>query len=114
MRVWDQVRMKTTDRMGARVQQGDGISGGALATIQKRPMLVLGLSTALLGAALAAWVADRSSRRRTMWHRLVRGRRRSKAALDLPPAVLKLLANPIVQSYLRSMVARQISRRMGR
>jgi len=76
------------------------------ALIQHRPRLILGLLTTLLGVVLATWQARR--------YRLRHGRRKFKAALDLPPLVGKLLANPIVQDYLRRTVTRGLSRKLGR
>ena len=88
-------------------------SGGAIA-IQERPALVFGLLTVLLGAVLATWQARLIPRRRRLWHRLRHGRRQVKAALDLPPLAIKLLANPLVQGYLRRAVLRAVSRKLGR
>ena len=88
-------------------------SGGAIA-MQERPALALGLLSVVLGAALAAWQTGSFSRRRTLRHRLRHGRRQVKAALDLPPLVIKLLANSLVQGYLRRTVRRAVSRKLGR
>jgi hypothetical protein len=82
--------------------------------IQARPALALGLLSVLLGAALAAWTIKAFSRRQTLRHRLRHGRRQVKAALDLPPLVIKLLTNPLVEGYLRRTVLRAVSRKLGR
>jgi hypothetical protein len=87
--------------------------GGAIA-MQKRPALAFGLLSVLLGAVLAAWQTRSFPRRQTLRHRLRRGRRQVKAALDLPPLAIKLLANPLVQDYLRRTVLRAVSRKLGR
>jgi type IV secretory pathway TrbD component len=88
-------------------------TGGAIA-MQERPSLAFGLLTVLLGAALAVWQTRSSPRRQAMRHRLRHGCRQFKAALDLPPLVIKLLANPLVQAYLRRTVLRAVSRKLGR
>jgi hypothetical protein len=90
------------------------LSSDVSAVIQARPTLALGLLSVLLGAALAAWKIKSFSRRQTLRHRLRHGRRQVKAALDLPPLVIKLLANPLVQVYLRRTVLRAVSRKRGR
>jgi hypothetical protein len=74
----------------------------------------LALLSALLGAALVAWKITSFSRRQTLRHRLRHGRRQVKAALALPPLVIKLLANPLVEGYLRRTVLRAVSRKLGR
>jgi hypothetical protein len=79
-----------------------------------RTALALGLLTMLLGTVLTSWLAILFRRRRTMRHRLFRGRKRFVAALALLPLALKLLSNPIVRDYLRGTVTRQISRKLGR
>ena len=93
----------------ARMLGGDG----AIA-MQERPALALGLLSVVLGAALAAWQTGSFSRRQTLRHRRRHGRRQVKAALDLPPLVIKLLANPLIQGYLRRTVLRAVSRKLGR
>ena len=82
--------------------------------ILERPVLVFGLLTVLLGAALATCRARLIPRRRRLWHRLRHGRRQVKAALDLPPLTIKLLANPLIRDYLRRAVLRAVSRKLGR
>jgi hypothetical protein len=82
--------------------------------LRARPALALGLLSGLLGAALVAWKARSFSRRQTLRHRLRHGRRQVKAALDLPPLLIKLLANPLIQGYLRRTVLRAVSRKLGR
>jgi hypothetical protein len=92
-----------------------GTLGSDVSTaIQERPRLMLGLLTALVGAVGITWLANRVPRRRTLRLRLRHGRRQFKAALDLPPLASKLLANPLVQDYLRRTVLRAVSRRLGR
>jgi hypothetical protein len=87
---------------------------GAIA-MQERPALAFGLLSVLLGAVLAAWQAAKSfPRRQTLRQRFRHGRRQVKAALDLPPLAIKLLANPLVQGYLRRTVRRAVSRKLGR
>jgi hypothetical protein len=90
------------------------LSSDMSTVIQVRPALALGLLSVSLGAALAVWRARLSSRRQTLRHRLRHGRRQVQAALDLPPLAIKLLANPLVQSYLRRTVLRAVSRKLGR
>jgi hypothetical protein len=82
--------------------------------IQARPALALGLLSVVLGAAHAAWKIKSFSRRRTLRHRLRHGRRQVKAALDLPSLVIKLLANPLVEGYLRRTFLRAVARKLGR
>jgi type IV secretory pathway TrbD component len=95
--------------------QRAGTLCGDLATImQERPALAFGLLTVLLGAALGTWQARLFPRRQTIKHQLRHGRRQFKAALDLAPLVIKLLANPIVQDYLHRRVLREVSRHLGR
>jgi hypothetical protein len=88
-------------------------SGGA-SVMQERPALAFGLLTVLLGAVLATRQARLIPRRQRLWHRLRHGRRQFKAALDLPPLIIQLLANPLVQDYLRRTVLREVSRKLGR
>ena len=90
------------------------LSNDVPTVIRERPALALGLLSVSLGAALAAWKTRSFSRRQTLRHRLRHGRRQVKAALDLPPLVIKLLANPLVQGYLRRTVLRAVSRKLGR
>jgi hypothetical protein len=87
---------------------------GRTIAMQERPSLAFGLLAVLLGAALAVWQTGSFSRRQTMRHRLRHGHRQVKAALDLPPLAIKLLANPLVQGYLRRTVLRAVSRKLGR
>jgi hypothetical protein len=84
------------------------------AVMQERPALALGLLSVLLGTALAVWKARSFSRDQTLRHRLRHGRRQLKAALDLPLLAITLLANPIVQEYLRRTVLRAVSRKLER
>ena len=88
-------------------------SGGAIA-MRERPALAFGLLTVLLEVALATRQARLFSRRQTLSHRLRHGRRQFKAALDLPPLAIKLLANPIIQDYLRRTIIRAMSQNLGR
>ena len=90
------------------------LGSGVAVTIHRRPALTFGLLSGLLGAALAGWQVSAFPRRRTLWHRLRHGRRQIKAALALPPLVIKLLANPLVEGYLRRTVLRAVSRKLGR
>lgn len=90
------------------------LGGGVATTMQERPALAFGLLSGLLGAALAGWQISAFPRRRTTRHRLRRGLGMCKAALDLPPLVIKLLANPLVQGYLRRTILRAVSRKLGR
>jgi len=90
------------------------LSSDVSTVIPARPALALGLLAVVLEAALAAWKTRSSSRRQTLRHRLRHGRRQVKAALDLPPLVIKLLANPLVEGYLRRTVLRAVSRKLGR
>ena len=90
------------------------LSSDVSTVIPARPALALGLLAVVLEAALAAWKTRSSSRRQTLRHRLRHGRRQVKAALDLPPLVIKLLANPLVEGYLRRTVLRAVSRMLGR
>jgi hypothetical protein len=90
------------------------LGSGVAITMQERPALVFGLLSVALGAALAAWKTGSFSRRQTLRHRLRHGRRQLKAALDLPPLATKLLANPLVQGYLRRTILRAVSRKLGR
>jgi len=90
------------------------LSSDVSTAVQTRPALALGLLSVLLGATLAAWKARAFSRRQTLRQRLRHGRRQVKAALDLPPLAIKLLANPLIQGYLRRMVLRAVSRKLGR
>jgi hypothetical protein len=88
-------------------------SGGS-SVMRQRPALAFGLLSVLLGAALAAWKTRSFSQRQTLRQRLRHGRRQVKAALDLPPLVDKLLANPLVEGYLRRTVLPAVSRKLGR
>ena len=90
------------------------LSSDVSTVTQARPALALGLLSVLLGAALAAWQTRSFSRRQTLRQRLRHGRRQVKAALDLPPLMIKLLANPLVEGYLRRTVLRAVSRKLGR
>jgi hypothetical protein len=82
--------------------------------MQARPALALGLLSVLFGAALAAWKIKPFSGRQPLRRRLRHVRRLVKAALDLPPLVIKLLANPLVEGYVRRTVLRAVSRKLGR
>jgi hypothetical protein len=90
------------------------LGSGVATTMQERPALAFGLLSGLLGAVLAGWQVSAFPRRRTMWHRLRHGPGQFKAALDLPPLVIKLLANPLVQGYLRRRILREVLRKLGR
>jgi hypothetical protein len=68
----------------------------------------------LLAAGLGVRKTRSFSRRQTLRHRLRHARRQVKAALDLPPLAIKLLANPLVEGYLRRTVLRAVSRKLGR
>jgi hypothetical protein len=100
--------------MAILAQRVGTLCNDASATIQERPRLMLGLLTALVGSVGITWLANRLPRRQTLRLRLRHGRRQFKAALDLPPLASKLLANPIVQDYLRRTVLRAVSRKLGR
>ena len=100
--------------MAILAQRSRRLSSDVSTVIQVRPALALGLLSVLLGAALAAWKIKSFSRRQTLRHRLRHGRRQVKAALDLPPLVIKLFANPLVEGYLRRTVLRAVSRKLGR
>jgi hypothetical protein len=92
-----------------------GTLGSGVATVMReRPVLTLGLLSVLLGGVLAAWQTRSFPRRQTLRHRLRYGRRQFKAALDLPLLVIKLLANPLVQGYLRRTILQAVSRKLGR
>ena len=92
-----------------------GMLGSDVSTvIRERPALGFGLLSVLVGVGLDIWQACSCPRRQTMRHRLRHGRRQFKATLDLPPLAIKLLANPIVQDYLRRTVLRTVSRKQGR
>jgi hypothetical protein len=90
------------------------LSGDVPAVIRARPALTFGVLSVLLAAGLAARKTRSFPRRQTLWHRLRHGRRQVKAALDLPPLAIKLLANPLVGGYLRRTVLRTVSRKLGR
>jgi hypothetical protein len=100
--------------MAILAQRVGTLGGDVSTTIQERPRLLLGLLTALVGGIGITWLATRVPRRRTLRLRLRHGRRQFKAALDLPPLASKLLANPIVQDYLRRTVLRAVSRKLAR
>jgi hypothetical protein len=100
--------------MAILAQRSRRLSSDVSTVIQVRPALALGLLSVLLGAALASWKIKSFSRRQTLPHRLRHGRRQVKAALDLPPLVIKLFANPLVEGYLRRTVLRAVSRKLGR
>ena len=100
--------------MAILAQRSRRLSSDVSTVIQVRPALALGLLSVLLGAALASWKIKSFSRRQTLRHRLRHGRRQVKAALDLPPLVIKLFANPLVEGYLRRTVLRAVSRKLGR
>ena len=100
--------------MAIRAQRIRRLSSNVYTVIQARPALAPGLLSVALGAALAAWKTRSFSRRQTLRRRLRHGRRQVKAALDLPPLVIKLLANPLVEGYLRRTVLRAVSRKLGR
>ena len=90
------------------------LGGGVAISMQERPALAFGLLSGLLGVVLAGWQVSSFPRRRTTWQRLRHGRRQIKAALDLPPLAIKLLANPLVAGYLRRTLLRAVSRKLGR
>ena len=83
-----------------------------MSSMRGQPSPTRDLLTVLLGAVVVGWLAALFPRRRTMRQRLRRGRRRFKAGLALLPLALKLLSNPIIRSYVRGAVARQISRKL--
>ena len=80
---------------------GEGPAGAALLALA-------------LGAVLASRQVGSLRRRRTMRQRLRHGRRWLGGALGLPSLAVTLLANPMVRGYLRRMVLRAVSRRLGR
>ena len=90
------------------------LRGDGSTAMYGRPSLAFGLLTALVGCVLAIWQARSSPRRQTLRHRLRHARGRFRAALDLPPLAIKLLANPIVQDYLRRKVLSEVSRSLRR
>jgi hypothetical protein len=100
--------------MAILARRAETFCSGVATAMRERPALAFGLLSVLLGAVLAAWQTRSFSRRQTLRHRRRRGRRQFKAALDLLPLAIKLLANPLVQGYLRRTVLRAVSRKLGR
>ena len=85
---------------------------GLMRSVRGQPSPTVDLLAVLLGAVVIGWLATLFPRRRTMRQRLRRGRTRVTAGLALFPLALKLLSNPIIRSYVRGTVARQIPRKL--
>jgi hypothetical protein len=79
--------------------------------VRQRPGVALAFVAAIAGAVGGSMLAERASRRRAP--PVVRKVRGMGEAAELAGLGLKLLQNPLVRSFLRSAVERQLKKRFS-
>jgi hypothetical protein len=96
------------------VDQIEELIATVIEEVRQRPSVAVAILAAVTGAVVGSMLAARTRRRRiSPKSRAARTARGMTDAADLAGLALRLMQNPLVRSYIRSAVEKQVKQRFS-